>query len=76
MNLLAPSSKILSLFSALPFVTTLSPFALAIGIAIAPTLPVPPEIKIVFPSSAFISSNACIIVSAVKGTAAASISER
>ena len=44
--------------------------------AIAPTLPVPPEIKIVFPFSAFISSNACIRVSAVNGTAAASTSER
>ena len=48
----------------------------ASGIAIAPKLPVPPEMKMVFPACASINSSACIAVSAVSGTAAASSSVR
>ena len=76
MNRFAPMDKTRSLFDASPFVITVSPFAFAIGIAIPPTPPVPPEIKIVLPASAPINSNACIIVKAVNGTAAASSSDK
>ena len=74
MNWSTPNFSTRSLFSTLPLVITVNPFALAIGIAIPPTPPVPPEMKIVFPDSAPISSKACIIVNAVNGTAAASSS--
>ena len=53
---------------------TVNPLALASGIAIPPTPPVPPEIKSVLLACAPMRSNACMIVSAVSGTAAASIS--
>ena len=46
------------------------------SIAMAPRLPVPPEINTVCPAWGFISSKAWIAVSAVKGTEAASSSER
>ena len=76
MNLSAPSFFTLSSFSALPFVITLSPKLFATGIAIAPRLPVPPDIKTVSSGFGFIISNACIAVNAVKGTVAASSSDR
>ncbi len=66
-----PKAKMRSLFSTLPLVMTFKPLALASGIAIAPTPPVPPEIKIVLPFLTCINSKACMTVKAVKGIAAA-----
>ena len=58
MNSLAPKSIYLCLFFSLPLVIICNPRSLAIGIAIAPKLPVPPEMKIFSPFEGFINSNA------------------
>ena len=72
MNFSAPSFNTRASFSPLPLVYTCSPRLRATGIAIAPRLPVPPEINTDSPGFTCMISKACIAVSAVSGTLAAS----
>ena len=76
MKVLAPSLRTRSSLRALPLVDTTRPMRAAMGMAMAPRLPVPPEMKSDWPAFACMSSSACMAVSAVRGTHAASSIER